>query len=295
VTPPFDGPDVSHYQGSAFPWAALVQTHGIRLCACKMTEGSTYIDPTGALNRKAMADAGLRWRGLYHFASPGAVGPQVAHFRGIVGELHPGEHVMIDLEAPMTNLAAACLAVLDAFEDAYPGRVVRYQGKFFAQGDSDIYSHWPWWLPAYTNTLPVTHMPVTLWQWAGGLSGVDVPGVGRVDSNAVIDAATLDRVCGLHVPTPPQPQPEEPFMWGQFVKDDGPGEFWFEGIDVNAKFWCDTVTNLGYDWTVIDLPSLPTKPRAALDAARTKQSRPSAPAAVDIDALLDEMSHRLAT
>lgn len=61
------GMDVSHYQGTV-DWDAAYAS-GARFAYMKATEGTTYRDPTFAVNYAGSADAGLI-RGAYHFANP---------------------------------------------------------------------------------------------------------------------------------------------------------------------------------------------------------------------------------
>jgi GH25 family lysozyme M1 (1,4-beta-N-acetylmuramidase) len=211
----FDGADVSHYQGTSFPWSWTV-AQGCRLGATKATQGTSYVDPTLTINRLAMKAAGLRWRGFYHWVMPGPVAAQAAWFRRNVGALEPGEFIQLDCEnTPQRLTVAEILGAWQQFELLYPGRVCVYSGanynrwQFAPEG-----AHVPWWLAWYssgtwehlkaTNPSVFPRDPV-VWQWAGGASGVTVPGVGRVDSNQVLDAAALDRLCQIITTPPPSP------------------------------------------------------------------------------------------
>lgn len=273
MSPRFDGPDVSHYQGDTFPWQWCVDMHQIHFGACKMTDGAAYIDSTGEHNRNAMKAVGLRWRGMYHYARSGDPVANAKHFATEVGPLEPGEFVFLDVESGMTPSIAAITAMLHEFEAVYPGRVARYQGKYFASGDTDPYGAWPWILPAYpwpNQVIPVTHLPVAVWQWAGGAHGINVPGVGNVDSNMVIDPAALDRVCAITAapPIPPPSAPEEDEMNpNRFVKDDRPNgwQIWEVGVDSKGQ-WAQTTTQRGIDWTLYNAPTLDTVPLASLQA-----------------------------
>lgn len=272
MSPRFDGPDVSHYQGDTFPWQWCVDMHQIRFGACKMTDGAAYIDSTGEHNRNAMKAVGLRWRGMYHYARAGDPVANVKHFATEVGPLEEGEFVFLDVESGMTPTVGAVIAMLEAFEVAYPGRVAAYQGMFFASGNSLIYDRWPWILPAYpwpVQVMPVTKRPVMVWQWAGGAHGIAVPGtrdlgggpvpIGNVDSNIVLDEATLDRLCAHTTPIPPVPPPpaapeEEAMNPNRFVESTD-GSFWEIGVDSKGQ-WSQTTRERGVDWDLYNPPNL---------------------------------------
>lgn len=275
--PALHGVDVSHFQGSAFPWAAMVQQHGITLGCTKVSQGAGFVDPTWQINRDGMRAAGLRHRGLYHWLSAGVnLASQLANFRRI-GTLDVGEFVMLDIEENGLTVAEI-LAALELWEQTYPGRLIRYQGKFFANGDLGIYGRWPWWLPAYRSTILPTVLPVTVWQWAGGAGGVNVPNVGNVDSNEIIDRARLERVAGYTLP--PSPLPEG--ITSMFCKDADTGKFWYVGIDW-LGVWASPIDEVGIDWALIgsvnDAVNGPLKDVAHADLQRIydHRGRPATP------------------
>lgn len=230
MTPINDGHDVSHWQG-VFPWAWCA-AQGHRLAACKATEGVGGVDSQLRRNRAEMARCGFRWRGLYHWVTEAPIAAQVEHFVRTVGALEPGECIQLDCEqspatgAPRKLTSDEMAAAWVAFERVYPGRCVMYAGRFYnAWHAHPTLVGVPWWLPWYgpdsweallaeatrKGGLPWTP---TVWQWGGGAEGAVVPGVvahdGRCDSNQIIRADVLDRICGLTVG--PIPSPEEDDM-----------------------------------------------------------------------------------
>lgn len=202
-----DGVDVARYQGD-FPWNEATG-RGVVLGAAKVGQGPAWIDPYWEQNRFAMRAAGLRWRGLYFWVEPRPdIAGQVRRFAELVGALELGEFVELDLETtdyllPAVLSAGDCLAALEALEELYPGRVVRYQGGGFASGTSLAFAPWTWWRPHYQTSPPpaVPGMPYAVWQWGGGANGA-IFGGARVDSSRVFDAAALDRVAGYRVAGP---------------------------------------------------------------------------------------------
>lgn len=279
-----DGCDVSHYQGDTFPWQWLRDTYGCRFAACKISEGTTFIDSTGWHNRAAMKAAGYPYRGLYHYAKAGDPIGNAHHFQDQVGDLEPGEFVFPDSEAGMEPTVAAMMALLEAFETIWPDRVVDYRGKFFADGGSLAFDHWPWILAAYPwpiQVMPSAPRPVTVWQYAGGAHGVVVPGtrdlgagplpIGHVDSNKIVDEGRLRKVCG-YVDGPPWTG-EASDVW-HVTRETANGEFWQIGLDARGELFARPFSKIpdGDYWKklgpVSDIVAGPLKPvpAALLDA-----------------------------
>jgi GH25 family lysozyme M1 (1,4-beta-N-acetylmuramidase) len=219
--PLFDGADVSNHQGAAMvdQWgqvAVLGATGGW----WKVTEGRSYADPYAARHRDATQAAGLRYRGPYHWLSPTSpVADQLTWFSAHIGDLRPGECIQIDIEDPAGLSDAQVFDAVERWEGRYPGRVLAYLGRWYmpynptgkrvesylidrllARYGADM----KWWLPWYSNTYPagMPTIPV-MWQYAGGDSGVLVEGVGRVDSNQIIDRDRLELLCGYGAPLEP--------------------------------------------------------------------------------------------
>jgi hypothetical protein len=299
--PALDGVDVSHYQGSSFPWAAMVQQHGITLGACKVSEGGgahAFIDSTWEINREGMRAAGLRYRGLYHYLTPTAsVADQVANFSR-VGGLEQGEFIQVDIEqAGLTS--GQILDALHAFESAYPGRVTQYQGRYFNDPQNGLYDWWPWWLPNYSTTLPHTVRPVAIWQWGGAALGVKVPNIGGVDSNQIIDRAAVERVCALTAPPGPGPLPPEvQFMKSGHYRDDRPDghwQVWWVNRDWTDALYAYPIDDMprGGDYDLLDkLPDhLLTAPFGVLADIQNRQNRPTPLDPVVKVAAIDEHSH----
>lgn len=277
MTHVFHGCDVSHHQTdspkpSSFNWPATVQM-GATFGACKVTEGERFVDSAWHANRAGMAAAGLRWRGLYAWISPDhTAAAHVALFKSLVGSLNTGEFVMLDIEQhPLTE--AQIVAALEAFEAAYPGRVVRYQGLYFPfgrEGESPLFARWPWIIAYYSASLPTLAEQPVVWQWAGGAGGVVIDGY-HIDSNTVLDPAALDRVCAL-APQPSTPT-EEPDVFEGFVKDDSAGHFWARGIDYDAargagqewQPWACLIQEIHVPWELYQV-ELKAVPIATLEA-----------------------------
>jgi GH25 family lysozyme M1 (1,4-beta-N-acetylmuramidase) len=280
--PLLHGFDVSHHQGSTvFPWQYAVDTFGITLGCAKVTEGSSFLDWTWRSNRAAMNAADVRNRGLYHWLRPDSpLEAQVRFFKAQVGELAIGEFVMLDVE--QTALAARltkqqCVDGCAAFSDAYPGRFIRYQGKFFpagTDGDSPEFADWPWWLPAYTNTMPITTLPVAVWQWGGKTRGVQVPGLAGVDSNQILDQSALDSISGIRAATVPPIGTDSVFQG--FVQDDTDHHFWARGVeylDNGWSQWACLIQEIGIDWNLYG-GVLPVVSRSALEAVHRVPAGP---------------------
>ncbi|WP_221483334.1 GH25 family lysozyme [Saccharothrix ecbatanensis] len=95
------GIDISSWQGSAIGWNA-VKGNNISYCSVKVTEGTGYVNPAATAQVDGARGVGIHTGG-YHYAHPGDVAGQVAHFvanlnaRGLLGSgaLWP----MLDMEA----------------------------------------------------------------------------------------------------------------------------------------------------------------------------------------------------
>jgi lysozyme len=79
--------DISHYQGT--PDFNAVKAAGIALVFVKATQGTTYIDPTFAINRDHARSAGLTV-GFYHFANATDPIAEANFFANNVGQLQKG-------------------------------------------------------------------------------------------------------------------------------------------------------------------------------------------------------------
>lgn len=240
--PILHGFDVSHYQGSVYDWQGSVQAYGIVLGACKATEGAHFVDPTYLANRREMANAGLRYRGLYHWLKPNvSLDDQMINF-GRIGALALGEFIQIDCEE--AGLTPRFMAdAYERFHATYGDRVTLYAGASFAGWTNEPRLHGvPWWLPWYgpsswaslnaaatARGRPLPWEPV-LWQWGGKALGV-----GGVDSNQIIIRDALERLTGYTGSTP-IPVPVDSYQQGDFmdVESEEDGVFWRIYTDGNG-------------------------------------------------------------
>ncbi|WP_179118082.1 GH25 family lysozyme [Saccharothrix sp. ALI-22-I] len=96
------GIDISSWQGSAIGWLA-VKGNNISFASVKVTEATGYVNPHATAQVDGARGVGIHVGG-YHYAHPGDIAGQVAHFvaqlnaRGLLasGSLWP----MLDMEAP---------------------------------------------------------------------------------------------------------------------------------------------------------------------------------------------------
>lgn len=217
-TPRLDGFDVSHYQED-FPWDHS-RSLGCTLGSAKATQGVAFVDPKLARNRAEMLRTGHRYRGLYHWITPGVPAvAQLANFERAVGELAEGECVQLDCEQDgisIDDMAAAW----QAWSARYPGRVIIYAGAFLNGWQAHpALAGAPWWLAWYrTSTWDelelfarvVKHYTFpwqpTVWQWGGGANGVVVSGIaaqgGHVDSNQILRVDVLEALCAYTAAAP---------------------------------------------------------------------------------------------
>lgn len=136
------GVDISDFQQN-FDWSAYAGA-GHRFGMIKATEGRTFVAATFESYRQAMAEAGLAYRCLYHFARPDTDGGDIAdaraeaaHFVGTIGALSTGEGVMLDYEPLPSALSKEghedwAIAWVDAVEEALPavtGKIVFYASR----------------------------------------------------------------------------------------------------------------------------------------------------------------------
>ncbi|MEA2686185.1 MAG: lysozyme, partial [Actinomycetota bacterium] len=143
---PLFGVDID-YTRKSFDFASFA-LEGHRFAWIKATEGRTFPDqsepelvPVFAAMRQRMADAGLLFRGMYHFARPDNnpdPTTEAAHFVSYLGgRLEPGEGVMLDWEPPHQGLVTDpnasedwIIGWVDAVEAAFPA--IRGKIGFYA-------------------------------------------------------------------------------------------------------------------------------------------------------------------
>jgi len=209
---PIHGIDVSGWQGPV-NWGAVRQS-GRQFAFAKATEGVTFVDTTFAVNRQAMAAAGLALRGFYHFARPdrNSAAAEAAHFLGTVGPLGPGEVAVLDLEvAPspaVSDWAAEWLALVARGTGRTP-ILYSYQSYLYSIPTAGL-TQYPLWIAAWGNndgTVPAASPRSdrwSRWTWWQYTSNSRVPGVtGYVDEN--VFAGTSDELAAYGGTTPPPP------------------------------------------------------------------------------------------
>jgi lysozyme len=140
----FDGViDVSHHNG-AIDWPAVAGT-GIVLAFLKATQGTAFVDPAFARNRRAAAQAGVLIA-PYHFLDAADPERQAAHFLA-VADLDAGSPVMIDWESAAP--ARAVVAFGQALAACAGRDPVCYYGFAQLPAADPLLSRWPLMLPAY--------------------------------------------------------------------------------------------------------------------------------------------------
>lgn len=200
--PRLDGFDVAGTYQPNFPWQ-WSRKQGHTLAAFKATQNTSFVDTWFAKNRAVTEQLGFRYRGIYHWLTPGVeIAAQLAHFEAVIGDLRPGEFIQLDEEQSPLSLDE-CVEACELFSGRYPGRVAHYGGAFFG-GYGHVHPRlrpWPWWLAWYgPSTLPKVPVPPVLWQWGGSI----VPGMPKlIDSNQIIQPAQLELLAGYD-PTPPE-------------------------------------------------------------------------------------------
>jgi lysozyme len=184
------GVDVSQYDGSII-WTSVKAT-GIAFAYAKATEGTTYIDPTFAVNWPGMKAAGIV-RGAYSFfhanADPIA---EADHFLSVMGTLQPGDlPPMLDVEVTDGQSAATIAANVSSWVShvhAATGRVpIIYTtpGFWNVSVGSTGFAANPLWAANWGVTCPTLAEGWTnwaIWQYSAtgtvdGISGA----VGAVD------------------------------------------------------------------------------------------------------------------
>jgi GH25 family lysozyme M1 (1,4-beta-N-acetylmuramidase) len=216
-TPPAFGVDLSHYNFVTSP--AAVRAAGISFAYLKVTEGTTYVDPTLGLHAGELAGVHIVVGG-YHYADVGpSCAAQARWFRShltAAGLLRTGDLVpALDLEA--SGLAHTADACVRAFYDT------------LGAGELVVYSSASWWSTwLHTATWGDRHIVGWVARYNGDPGRPDVaglpalvaihqhsshglvPGVaGDVDRDAIIPGHTLARTVseapGLLSPPPPTP------------------------------------------------------------------------------------------
>jgi GH25 family lysozyme M1 (1,4-beta-N-acetylmuramidase) len=201
------GVDVSHWQGT-IDWAK-VATSGIRFAYLKASEGTTYVDPTFAVNRAGARANGVRV-GAYHFARPDdAPGDarREARFFVQTAEPKPGNLLpVLDIErtggldqAGVTRWARRWVAEVRELTGVTPMVYTSPYGWLERTGDTRRLARdgAPLWVAHWgvsSPTLPANGWAGNgwvVWQWS---STGSVPGIaGDVDLDR-LSGATLGRI-----------------------------------------------------------------------------------------------------
>ncbi len=160
ATPNAKGIDVSHWQGK-IQWPRVAAA-GYTFAFGKVTEGTTYTDPTYATNRTGAESAGLTF-GAYHFGRPGGSGAagiianaiaQADYFLDVAqpqaGELPP----VLDLETK----GALAVAGLQTWTRAWLDQVAARTGV-----EAFVYASPSFWKTALGDTVDVADAGYPLW------------------------------------------------------------------------------------------------------------------------------------
>jgi Glycosyl hydrolases family 25/Putative peptidoglycan binding domain len=212
------GIDVSHHQGD-IDWSEVAaQAPDLRFVMSRMSHGGhgdddLRTDSKAIHNRDGMRSAFPNTpRGFYHFLGTSNPEFQARHFHGIVGDLRPGEFVMLDVEpdadANVPVLPADhILATLEAIEHVVGRTPWLYIGLPYPNAADPRLLRFPFHFPHYhpddeprvrRDAEQKMRRPITVWQWGGGNEGARVAGVPpprpdlddrppRIDSNQILD------------------------------------------------------------------------------------------------------------
>lgn len=157
----------------------------------KAAQGTSFTDPTFAVNRQKAADAGLLF-GAYHFGV-GADGVDQADFFLKVVRSNPGDLLVLDFEAnpqgPSMSLeeARAFVAHVQATTNRWPGIYSgHYLKELLGTGIDPILTNCWLWISQYgpTPVIPPAWKAWTMWQYTDGALGPEphtVDGIGACD------------------------------------------------------------------------------------------------------------------
>ena len=187
----------------------------------KATEGLGYQDKYFAANWKGMENAGIKVRGAYHFGHPNeAASSQVDYFLNMVGPLHAGDFLVLDIEAANSQPPATVAAFSSEFVHLLKNRTQRpvfvYTGAWFwnpQAGGSSSCASFPLWVSGYVASNPPIPRGWNSWTFWQFTDKAAVPGIaGGVDySRFVGTQAALNSLVGLpNTPTPPTPPAPAP-------------------------------------------------------------------------------------
>jgi len=208
--PELHGIDVSHnnlLNQGPIDWSAVATTTpALRFVMARMTHGGhgdddLRVDRQALNNRDGMRAAfPATARGHYHFLGTGSPEVQARHFRSTVGDLQPGEFIILDVEedapakVPGDLPVEHIVATLEAMEQTCGLTPWVYIGRFYPGSLDQRLFRFPLVLPAFTSEQKAMafagqmgRAPI-IWQWGGDGNGATVAGIsGRVDSNRIED------------------------------------------------------------------------------------------------------------
>lgn len=238
-----DGPDISHHQYDAGPVdLAATRSAGCWWISMKVTQGTSYVDPTFEQSRAAAHAAGFTHIGLYHWLSSTSDPVAQAHwFLVHIGALRDGEFASLDAEEAGIT-AGECIAWCEAVDPVTGRPAEAYTGYDVAAGTiwqstrlrSSVHGPRPMHLAAYTTEARakalrgVATYPWDAWQFS---SNGPVPGItGRCDMNRIDNRAAYDLAAGIGntppvetepapTPVPTTPTEDEPDMPKYYVAD----------------------------------------------------------------------------
>lgn len=214
------GIDVSHW--NTIPDWNAVRGNGISFCSFKLTESTHYTDATSPGRIRTARAAGIV-PGGYHFARPGDIDRQVAHF---AANLRAASLLDDGALAPMLDMEAAELRpAANGFVADFISRLRDTTGvrRVLVYANLDWYTRvlrpdeWAdedvlLWIARYNGdpgNPGWSHPRLAVHQHTqkGRVSGV----AGNVDRNATLGGYTLaDLTLNGSTPTPPDPAPEPP-------------------------------------------------------------------------------------
>lgn len=204
--PKLDGIDVSFHQEEIDWFTVAERQSALRFVMARMSHGGHGNDNLRKDKRSRRNRDGMRSafpttpRGFYHFLGSSEPVVQARHFRSVVGELLPGEFLMLDVEpdppARVGELPVShIVATMEAIEAEFGLMPWLYIGHPYTGSRDERLHRFPLCFPAYTNESRFRKFaadmlrPVMVWQWGGGDEGAFVEGIttGRVDSNQILD------------------------------------------------------------------------------------------------------------
>jgi len=231
--------DVSNVNGHV-DWKAVAEA-GVEFAYCKASEGLSYNDPFGVINRRDAERNGVKV-GLYHFARPdlhpgtaGAV-QEARHFIGLIDFLGARDlRPALDLEHPantdLTAWAAAFLAEVERVEKVRP--IFYSYSAFIAsnmRGARGL-GKYPLWLADYSRNDGKEHPYQTPREWSSVLvhQFASVGRIAGISGHVDVDELHALNINGLlaHAAKPiPKPKPHKP--------DGGPKptpDWWWKWAD----------------------------------------------------------------